>query len=337
MSDECKFKDKVKVGIIDNNYINYKDYLNYTLDRYALSNSIKFEIKYTKSQDNTFDLIFGDYKDLVNFDLKKIEYPKKLLEFYEKNNIVIHDNLVPLDLDTFIILSSSKKKIENLENFSNFKDQNKYSLGANLLNNNNLIDLFSYSLNEQNVNNENNSFESNLRSFQKIFKNINKDILRSTFQDKFNSYENDENIFTLFSDGILLYKNLKYNYFQLFPKSKYTWNKNKGKFDRNIQIKPTSMFGFSAYINNLNNTGFLCYLIEDDVRALSFKNFNIQLSPLSHNEVKMLNNVPKEYLEILKIKNKNIINIDYRYYEDLDKYIFDEDKFINYLNIDYLN
>ena len=40
-----------------------------------------------------------------------------------------------------VVSRSFGKKIENLENFSNFKDQNKYSLGANLLNNNNLIDL----------------------------------------------------------------------------------------------------------------------------------------------------------------------------------------------------
>lgn len=337
MSDECEKSDNIKIGLIDNKYINYMDYLNYTLDSYALNNSVKFEVSYTEGKDNTFDIIFGDYKDLINLDLKEIKYPKKLSEFYEQNDINLYNNLIPLDLDTFVILSSSKNNIDNLEYFSEFRDQNKYTLGANLLNNRNFIDLISYSLHEQNINLESVSFESNLRLFQNVFKNINKDILRSNYQEKFNSFENNENIFTLFNDGILLYKNTDYNYFQLFPKSKYIWNKNLGKFDNNVETIPSSIFGFSAYVNNLNNTGFLCYLINEEIRALSFRNFNIQLSPLSVNEIKLFENVPSEYIEILKVKNKNIINIDYKNYEDLNKYIFDQNEFINLLKTDYLN
>ena len=45
---------------------------------------------------------------------------------------------------------------------------------------------------------------------------------------------------------------------------------------------------FSAYLNSFQSSGFLCYLIDEKVRLKAFKDFNIQLSPLSIHEVKKL-------------------------------------------------
>ena len=46
------------------------------------------------------------------------------------------------------------------------------------------------------------------------------------------------------------------------------------------------------------------------MRINSFQNFNLQISPLSENEIKSLSNIPQKYLEILKYKNENIFKLN---------------------------
>ena len=41
-----------------------------------------------------------------------------------------------------------------------------------------------------------------------------------------NSHDRSENLFTLFSDGTLLYKDIKFETFQLFPQKNLVWNKS---------------------------------------------------------------------------------------------------------------
>ena len=43
---------------------------------------------------------------------------------------------------------------------------------------------------------------------KKLPENLNKNIVNNNFLEVFNSYENSENVYTLFSDGILLNKNI---------------------------------------------------------------------------------------------------------------------------------
>ena len=60
----------------------------------------------------------------------------------------------------------------------------------------------------------------------------NKNILDTNFIEIYDSFENKENLFTLFNDGILLYKNLSNNHFRLFPQSEYIWDKNRGVYKK---------------------------------------------------------------------------------------------------------
>ena len=46
------------------------------------------------------------------------------------------------------------------------------------------------------------------------------------------------------------------------------------------------------------------------IRENAFKNFNLQISPISINELKNFINLPIGYEEIINLKNKNIIDID---------------------------
>ena len=168
-------------------------------------------------------------------------------------------------------------------------------------------------------------------------------ILNNDFLEVYNSFENSENVHTFFSDGILLNKNTSFESFQLFPKSKYIWNDDQGTFQENLKTIPFSFYGFSAYLNNFESSGFLCYLIDEKVRLKAFKDFNIQLSPLSIHEVKNIKDeLPDSYVKILENKNKNIFKPNYS--SEFKKYVlfsevfFGQNQLNNILdNPDYLN
>jgi len=51
-------------------------------------------------------------------------------------------------------------------------------------------------------------------------------------------------------------------------------------------------------------------LLKEEVRANSFQNFNLQISPLSEKEIKNLNDIPKNYRELLSLKNQHIFELD---------------------------
>ena len=187
------------------------------------------------------------------------------------------------------------------------------------------------------------SFELTADLFSKTYQNLNKNIVNNNFLEVFNSYENSENVYTLFSDGILLNKNIEFRNFQLFPKSKYIWDSDEGVFKESIESKPLSFYGFSAYLNNSQGSGLLCYLIDEEVRLKAFRDFNIQLSPLSINEVKSIeDDLPDNYKKILENKNKNVLKPNYslenKNYDLFSGLIFGEYKYDDIIvNQDYLN
>lgn len=342
-AEECSIRPKIKVGIIENDFIDYSYYIYYALGKYSLEYNVEFQLEKIENNTDTFDIIFGEYKNLSKLTTKEILLPKYISDFYGKNQIQINNNLLPLDLDTFIILSKEKHNSFNFEDFSNYFSPIKYSLGMSFRNERNIINLLKYNLEGEIINPKNLSFESNIISFSNIFKSLNKNLIESNYSELYSSYENNENIFTLFNDGILLYKNIEYESFQLFPKNKYKWDSKNGLFLNNNNIKPYSFYGLSAYINNFNNIGFACYMMNDEIRVKGFKDFNIQLSPLSNNDIYNLQNtISNEYEIILDNKNKfiqegidlennitdkNIKNIIFGKYKYEDLYMFD-----NYLN-----
>ena len=311
--NECGTNSPLKIGLIENDYINYEYYLYYELGNFAIDKNLEFEIQKVENNVNEFDIIFGEYYDLIKLSQNKVNYPTSIKNYYSENNIELSNNIFPLDLDTFILISKNiEKKINNLEDLSKYYDPIRYTLGINFKLQNEVSKIIAYNTGHTDFNLKVIENETLLNLFGKAYKNLNKNILSSDFLETYNSYENGENVYTLFNDGILLNKNFKYQTYQLFPQSKYKWNRDEGIFLEKSETVPYSYYGFSAYLNNTNEFGFLCHLIKDDVRNNSFKNFNIALSPLSANEVKGYEGLPEGYIEILNSKNQNILNINYK-------------------------
>ena len=342
-SNECLIKKELNIGFIENSYIDYKYYLYYALGDYSLKNDIEFTISEVNQNANEFDIIFGEYRDLEKLSLNQTQIPDKILNFYKYNEIEITGNLFPLDLDTFIILSKDNNQILNFEQFSELYNPVKYTLGISFQNKEDIINLLIYHLEQPSINLNSVSFELIANLFLKTYENLNKNILNNDFLEVYNSFENSENVHTFFSDGILLNKNTSFESFQLFPKSKYIWNDDQGTFQENLKTIPFSFYGFSAYLNNFESSSFLCYLIDEKVRLKAFKDFNIQLSPLSVHEVKNIKDeLPDSYVKILENKNKNIFKPNYS--SEFKKYVlfsevfFGQNQLNNILdNPDYLN
>ena len=341
--NECETSSSLKIGLIDNDYINYEYYLYYELGNFAVDKNLEFEIQKVENNVNEFDIIFGEYYDLVKLSQNKVNYPTSIKNYYSENNIELSNNIFPLDLDTFILISKNiEKKMNNLEELSKYFDPIRYTLGINFKLQNEVSKIIAYNTGYTDFNLEIIENETLLNLLGKAYKNLNKNILSSDFLETYNSYENGENVYTLFNDGILLNKNFKYQTFQLFPQSKYKWNRDEGIFLEKSETVPYSYYGFSAYLNNTKEFGFLCHLIKDDVRNNSFKNFNIALSPLSANEVKGYEGLPEGYIEILNSKNQNILNINYKNfsqkYELLKSIIFGNHSYQKSIETnDYLN
>ena len=343
IANECLIKKELNIGFIENNYIDYKYYLYYALGEYSLINDVKFTISEVNQNANEFDIIFGEFRDLAKLSLNQTQIPNKVLNFYNDNEVEVMGNIFPLDLDTFILLSQDDYEKLNFEEFSELYNPIKYTLGMSFKTKEDIINLIIYHLEQPSINLNSLSFELTADLFSKIYQNLNKNIVNNNFLEVFNSYENSENVYTLFSDGILLNKNIDFRSFQLFPKSKYIWNSEEGVFKERLESIPISFFGFSAYLNNSQSSGLLCYLIDEEVRLKAFKDFNIQLSPLSINEVRSIeDDLPDSYIKILENKNKNIIkpnySSEYKNYDLFSGIIFGKNKIDDIINNqDYLN
>ena len=342
-ANECNTDSILKIGLIENDFIDYQYYLYYELGNYSTMEGIEFNLQIVKNNVNEFDIIFGEYYELVKLSQSKVILPSEINEFYIKNNIEIQKNILPLDLDTFIIVSKEKQKgIDSLEELSNIYNPIKYTLGMSFKNPNELAKIIKYNIETLNFDIKELESEKLVSTYRKLYKNLNKNILSANYLDIFNSYENKENVYTLLGDGILLYKNYDYGSYQLLPQTKYIWDNNKGTFIKRFETIPNSFFGFSAYLNNSNQFGFLCHLLKRKVRDSSFRNFNINLSPLSTNEIQNLDQLPDGYSNILDIKNQNISEINYKNfiyeYKLIKKIIFGNENYENIIETsEYLN
>lgn len=321
-SEECKTESNLNIGLIENKYIDYRYYLYYELSNFSKERNIEFDISFVENNPEDYDIIFGEWDVLSKFSLYKTSLPHQIREFYEDNSIEVNQNILPLDLDTYIVLHDKKYSLKNLDELSNYSSPIKYTLGMNFNNNDELLKLLLFS-SHRNLNEfDSHTLESTLSSFKKLFKNSNKNVLNSNFLDMYNSFESKESLFTLFNDGVLLYKNLQDTNYNIFPQNRYIWDEDQGLFKNHSDHIPYSFYGFSAYINNINQIGLLCHFIKDDVRDNAFKNFNIQISPLSIKELNNFKTLPEGYVELVKMKNKNIVFINEK----------SHNKFINIVN-----
>ena len=307
-SSECSDDKNLKIGLINNDYIDYQYYLYYELGNYVQQNNIDFELAFVDQNIDEFDIVFGEFNQLKKLSITEILLPNQIKKFYEENGLDIKHNILPLDLDTLVVLSNETSSLKNLEELSNIFSPIKYTFGMNFNNNEHLSRLISFSSHQQIIDLESHTVESTLSSLNKLYSNANKNILEANFFELYNSYESNENLFTLFSDGILLYKNLQDSYFNVFPQNKFKWNEDLGVFDNISDFVPYSYYGFSAFINNTNQIGLLCHLTKQEVRNNTFRNFNLQISPLSMSELKNFENLPAGYEEIVNLKNTNIID-----------------------------
>lgn len=264
-----------------------------------------------------------------------------MIDFYSKNEIEIKNNLFPLDLYTLLLISKNENEINSLDDLSKIFNSFKYSLGLSFLNKKDLkyllIDKKNKLFDFKKINNE-----YRLKLFSDIYKNMNNNIIYASYDEVYQSFINGENLYTLFRDGVLLNKDLNPKFFQLFPEESYMWNEKKGIFEKNSEITSYSIFGFSAYLNNMDNIGFLCYLVQSDTRNMGFKNFNIQISPLSINDINLNNfEISKSYEKILLDKNKKIINqdpIEFKSFNIVEELIKGSYNFNDIVNTDnYLN
>ena len=343
IANECLIKKELNIGFIENNYIDYKYYLYYALGEYSLINDVEFTISEVNQNANEFDIIFGEFRDLAKLSLNQTQIPNKVINFYINYEVEVMGNIFPLDLDTFILLSQDNYEKLNFEEFSELYNPIKYTLGMSFKTEEDIINLILYHLEQPSINVNSLSFELTADLFSKTYQNLNKNIVNNNFLEVFNSYENSENVYTLFSDGILLNKNIEFRSFQLFPKSKYIWDSDEGVFKKSIDSKPLSFYGFSAYLNNSQGSGLLCYLIDEEVRLKAFRDFNIQLSPLSINEVRSIeDDLPDNYKKILENKNKNVLKPNYssenKNYDLFSGLIFGKYKYDDIIdNQDYLN
>ena len=319
---ECNFSSPLKVGLIENDFIDYKYYLYYTLGEYSLRENVDFDLNMVDNNIDEFDIIFGEYQDLDRLSKYNIDLPNNIRNFYKNNHFELKGNLLPLDLDTFILVSKENNSVKDLEELSKYFDSTRYSLGMTFV-----LEEFSKlltSLNNDEIINFNNLLaEPSISLLKQSYRNTNKSIIYENFEGVYESFNNFENTFTQFSDGIILYKNIEFKNFQIFPQSKYIWNKNLGFYTDNIQ-NPISFYGFSAYLNNSNQNGFLCFLLEESSRLIAFEKFNLQISPFSSQEIEPIKDkVPQKYIDILNKKNNFVFNKKKSLNYDIEKKIID--------------
>lgn len=336
-SNECTISNKLKIGIIKNGYINYEDYIQYELSKFSSNNSIDYSLAPVENNIDEFDIIFGEYYDLKKLSVFEIEYPQSIRDFYSLNGINNKNNILPLDLDVNILLTKNKIKDRvNLEDLTKINDPKYYTIGLSYKNKYRFINLLSDLSMSSKIDTTNIFFETNLHNLFKVYKNLNKSLINSNFLEVYDSYNISENLFSLFTDGILLNNEIEYRSFLLFPKSKYKWDDQNGIFKINLNNDFISTYGFSAYINNTNQFGFLCHLLKENVRINTFTKFNIQIGPFSEKEIYMIKDtIPKDYFELLTLKNDRIFEIKYQ--DGISNYDLILDIVLNKKKINVLN
>ena len=80
-SEECGNEKNLKIGLINNDYINYQYYLYYELGNYVQENNINFELAFIDKNIDEFDVVFGEFNQLKNLSIKEISLPNQIKKF----------------------------------------------------------------------------------------------------------------------------------------------------------------------------------------------------------------------------------------------------------------
>jgi len=81
-SEECSNEKNLKIGLINNDYIDYQYYLYYELGNYVQENNIDFELAFIDKNIDEFDIVFGEFNQLKNLSIKEISLPNQIKKFY---------------------------------------------------------------------------------------------------------------------------------------------------------------------------------------------------------------------------------------------------------------
>ncbi|MDC0861488.1 hypothetical protein OAQ08_02665 [Alphaproteobacteria bacterium] len=337
-----KLTNNISAHLISDNYYNYEEFLHYSLGKFTNSKEKTYNLNINNKLDLvgiSSDIIFGEYNELKKIDLnnKKLITPYYIKDFYKKNNISNYgesENIYPLDLDTFIIISNNKiKNIVDEEDFYNLVDNNKYTLSQSFYSEKETVKFLNYLLIGNDMSYDNPFLESILFNQKKKYSILNKNTFLGDYQEMITSYENKENLYSVFPDGFA-YKE-KVN-FVIYPNSEMVWNKKIGKFENKKEDKISSFFGFSALINNKNGYNYLCHLTRKKSRENILNLFNLGVSPLSVNDVADPSILSEEYKKILNLKNMSIVTIDNNnfftkqknFHKDFIRFIINQDNAI---------
>jgi len=305
-------KDNISVHLISDGFYNYKGFLHYSLGKFSTDNKKKYNLNVANELDLIgigSDIIFGEYNELKKIisNEKKLITPDYIKEFYTKNKIKNseeNNNLYPLDLDTFVLISKNQmKNIKYEEDIFDFINPNKYTLSQSFYSENETIKFFNYLLMYNEMNFENPFLESILFNQKKKYSAVNKNTFLGDYEEIIASFHNNENLYTLLPDGYAYKEGLD---FINYPNSRLVWNKNSGKFEVNEIKNTTSFFGFSALVNKKNGYNFLCYLIKKEIRNDLLMSFDLGVSPLSINDTINPEAISIKYLKLLELKNLNI-------------------------------
>ncbi|MDA9162819.1 hypothetical protein N9O29_01100 [Alphaproteobacteria bacterium] len=311
-----KNEQDISVHLITDGYYNYEDYLHYSLGKFSSLNNNKYNLNVSKELNLgsiNSDVIFGEFHELQKIINKesKLATPEYIQNFYQKNNIKDshqNNNLYPLDLDTYILVSKEKfNNVENEEDIYNFFDQSKYTLSQSFYSKSETINFMSFLLMDNVMNFENPFFESILFNQKSKYSLLNKNTFLGSYEEVIDSFHNNENLFTVLPDGFAYHENIN---FINYPNSEKIWDKEIGKFKSNDLKNMTSFYGFSALVNKESGFNFLCYLTTSDSRKIIMKNFNLGISPLTINDLSDIDKISSKYKELLKLKSQNIRNLN---------------------------
>ena len=309
-------KDNISAHLISDGFYNYQEFLHYSLGKFSTHNQKNYNLNVANELDLIgigSDIIFGEYNELKKIisSEKKLITPDYIKEFYIGNKIKNseeNNNLYPLDLDTYILVSNNKiKNITHEEDIYNSIDPNKYTLSQSFYSENETINFLNYLLMNNEMNFDSPFLESILFNQKKKYSLINKNTFLGSYEEITTTFHNEENLYAFFHDGYAYRENLE---FINYPNSELIWDKKLGRFVFNEIKNITSFFGFSALVNKKNGYSFLCYLTKKETRDDLIRSFDLGVSPLSINDVINSNDISIQYEKLLELKNQNIKKFD---------------------------
>ena len=164
-----ELENNISVHLISDGFYKYDEYLHYSLGKFSSERKKIYNLNVANELDLIgvgSDIIFGEYNELKKLPTneKKLITPKIIKDFFIKNEIKNTEeinNIYPLDLDTFILISNKDTiDITHEEDIHKFINPNKYTLSQSFYSKSDTIKFFNYLLMDNHMDFKNPFFES---------------------------------------------------------------------------------------------------------------------------------------------------------------------------------